>query len=452
MASTQNHPFIVIGAGVSGLAAAVTLRRRGIDPLVLEAQSHVGGASHSESQSGYLVESGPNTMLLSNPDTAAFLKENDLLDKTLDAAPQAKNRFVVRNGKPLALPTSPFDFFQNPVLSWPAKLRLCLEPFIPRGNDSDETLADFVRRRMGTEPLRELVGPFVSGVYAGDPERLIVRHALPKLYRLEQDYGSLILGSIRKGGGSGPKGRLVSWAGGYSELTASLASQLGDRIRLSCPVQTLRRKTDGFELETPTGPLHAKQVIVATDAAHASRLVSPLIPETSALEHIHHPPLLVLHLGFPRSQVSHPLNGFGVLISRARGLRTLGALFSSTLFPHRAPEGQVLLTAFIGGAYDLGVLELDDSDALRVAMDDLSPLLGLRGQPSFHRITRWPQAIPQYEIDHPKTIAACEKAEAALPGLYLLGNYRGGISSADCLANGYKLGRTSSMRTSARDP
>ncbi len=430
---------IIVGAGVSGLAAAVILRRRGWRVTVLDAAERVGGAARAVRREGFLCEEGPNTLLVSRAETRALLEETGLLAKACAAAPDAKNRFVVWNGRLVAVPTSPFAFIASPLLSFGAKVRLCGEPFRPRGRDPEETLANFVRRRLGPEPLQELVGPFVSGVFAGDPERLLVRHAFPRLWRLEQEHGGLIRGALKRGGGTGPKGKLVSWPGGLQDLPAALAERAGE-VRLQTPVAELRRGDSRLVVQCAGGARMADRVILATDADTAERLLAPHLGEgVRPFREIPWAPISVVHLGFRRSDVAHPLNGFGALISRARGLRTLGALFSSTLFPGRAPEGSVLLTVFLGGALDPQALTLDDDALGEQAVRDLMPLLGLQAAPIFRHVARWPKAIPQYEARHGEVVAACEAAEQTLPGLHLLGNFRGGISMNDCLGNAVAL-------------
>ncbi len=436
----MKHDVIIIGAGVSGLAAALTLKKRGASVLVLEANDHVGGAAHGVRVDGYLCERGPNTLMVSSPEVETLLRKAGLWDSALDASPHARKRFVVQDGCLVALPDSPLSFLTSGVISWGAKLRLMREPFISGGCDDDETLAQFVRRRLGDEPLRELVGPFVSGVYAGDPERLIVRHALPRLHRLERTHGSLIRGAIKLGRSGPSVRRLISWPPGLSGLAAGLAAPLEDEVKLSAPVESLKKSGNVFRVVSRQGEFEASSVFVATDAVAAARLVAPFFPEIAPLEQIPQAPMAVIHLGFPRAGVSHPLDGFGALISRARGIRTLGVLFSSTLFPGRAPENHVLLTAFLGGMLDREALTLDDAAMVRTVVNDLTPLLGITAAPSFQNIVRWPRAIPQYERGHQLLLDACVRAEGEFPGLHLLGNYRGGISLGDCLENGRMLG------------
>ena len=437
----RSASVIVIGAGVSGLAAALALKKRGLDVIVLEAEPRVGGVVRTYRQDGFLCEAGPNTLMLSKGEVADFLAETGLLASALDAAPLAKKRFVVQNGKLVALPGSPLSFIASSVLPWKAKAWILREPFVPPGKENDETLADFVRRRLGEDFLRELVGPFVSGVYAGDPERLVTRHALPKLFHLEQTHGSLIRGAIRlRRGEAGPRGRLISWPGGLSELGSNLADCLEGRLRLSTSVSEIKKRDRSFVLRSGNEEFQADKVILAVDAASAARLIAPMFPDVSPLESIPYASMSVVHLGFSRAMIGHPLDGFGALISRARGIRTLGALFSSTLFPGRAPDGHALLTVFIGGRLDPEAISLDDKALIQTALNDLGPLLQISGAPVFHKIVRWPQAIPQYEKDHSLILKTCEAVETALPGLRLIGNYRRGIAMENCLANGIAAG------------
>lgn len=434
-----SSPVIIIGAGVSGLAAASILKQRGIAPLILEARSFVGGAVRTVRHHGYLCEYGPNTFMLSNPEVVKFLQQMGLLDSALDAAPHAKKRFVVQRGKLIPLPNSPRAMMTSNLLSWGAKLRMLCEPFVPKGRNENESVAQFVRRRLGEEPLHELVDPFISGIYAGNSEKLIVRYTMPKWFDFEQSHGNLFLG-ILKSRRTHP--RLLSWAPGLSGLAAGLAAPLENELRLSTRVHSLRRNQDSFSVFTERGEFKAKKIIVATDATSAARLLEPIFSGIAPLKNMPHAPIVVVHLGWKRSSIGHPLNGFGVLISRKRGIRTLGALFSSTLFPGRAPEGRILLTAFIGGSLDSDVLSLEDSALVRTVWEDLTPLLDIVDPPIFQNVVRWPRAIPQYETDYPQILRACEEIEGAHPGLHLIGNYRGGISLESCLANGYALGAT----------
>lgn len=444
----MNPSVVVIGAGISGLVTALTLKKRGIDVVLLGSASQAGGAVHTIRKNGYLCEYGPNTLMLSNSEAIQFLEKNHLLKSALDAAPNAQKRFVVQNGELIPIPTSAPAFLRSNLLSWKSKFQILTEPFYLRGKDENETIAHFVRRRLGKELLHELIGPFISGIYAGDPEKLILRHTLPKLHAIEQTYGSLIYGAIRMRRGAIPKGRLISWPGGLSEMISGLTTQLGDQLQFNTPVQQLQKESDQWVVRFENSAIKAKNVVIATDATSAAHLLSTISlnsPNTALLQKIPHAPMAVIHLGFPRSSVKHPLDGFGVLISRKRGIRTLGALFSSTLFPGRAPVNHVLITAFIGGTLDPDILNLDDATLIQTVQNDLSPLLKITSSPVFENVVRWRRAIPQYEHDHSRVIDLCQKLESSYPGIHLIGNYRDGISLESRLIKGHALGNSISI-------
>jgi protoporphyrinogen/coproporphyrinogen III oxidase len=429
---------LVIGSGISGLTIASTLKKLGVDVLVLESGSQVGGSARSISKDGYLCETGPHTLMLSKPDAIKFLAEHELLASAVDAAPHAKKRFIVKNQELAALPTSPASFFTSKALTWKARLAILAEPLVRRGGGELETIAGFVRRRLGRDVLRDLVGPLVSGIYAGDPERLIARYALPDLVELEENYGGLILGMFRKP--RGPKRRLISWPNGMSELSLRLVSELHSSLILSSPVRSLRKEGASFIAETESERYEASHVVVATDALNAAKLLSSF-HDTSSLEKLSQAAMAVVHLGFRRSGVTHPLDGFGALIARHKRIRTLGVLFSSTLFPGRAPNGQVLLTCFMGGRFDPDALSLNDPEIIQSVLNDLTPLLGIIEKPIFQNIVRWPRAIPQYERDYPEVLKVCDSLEQKVSGLHLIGNYRGGISLQDRIVRGLSLAK-----------
>jgi oxygen-dependent protoporphyrinogen oxidase len=244
-------PSMVIGAGISGLSAAIALRERGLHPLVLEARAGPGGVVTTVESDGYLCEAGPNSFRLSRPESVEVLERYGILQQALDAAPQAKKRFLVREGKLVALPSSPASFFTAPIPSWRARLQLLGEIFVGRGSDPDETIAGFVRRRLGAEWLEEMVGPLVSGVYAGDPDRILVRHAWPKLYRMEQEKGGLLRGAFGRKKSRRIRSRMISWPGGLGALPKGLASALGGDVRYGHPVLSVKREASVYRVTAP---------------------------------------------------------------------------------------------------------------------------------------------------------------------------------------------------------
>ncbi len=445
---------IVCGAGLTGLTTAWHLRQAGIDVTLVEATDDVGGVMRSTRRDGYLVEHGPNSCMLTAP-LAALVDALELTPLLRVAAPQAQRRYIVRDGRPLVVPASPPAMLRSPLFGTMAKLRVLAEPFISRRTTStDESVASFVRRRLGSEPLSWAVDPFVSGVYAGDPEQLSVRHAFPRLAALEREHGSLIRGMLaaarsRRGAGamSGPasaRATMVSFADGMATLPRSLADSVGHAnilrrtgvVAISSPVRDRAQvvvEHDGARLTLTadavisTLPLHALSQLDLGRAAHAA---------VARLATVPYPPVSSLALGFRRADVSHALDGFGVLVPSAERKRILGVLFSSTLFEHRAPDDSVLLTCFMGGARQPEIGRMGTAELLTLVQPELASILGVTGAPTFVQHTVWPHAIPQYNLGHDEVSSAADAVEAAVPGLIVDGQFRRGVSVGDCIAAG----------------
>lgn len=446
---------VIVGGGATGLAAAWALAKRGRQIALLERDTQVGGNLRTERDGEWQIEHGPNTVIM-KPPLYALLEELDLLDEAQPANAIANKRFVVLDGRPVALPMTPLSALTSPIIGWRGWARLAREPFTPR-HDGEETLADFVSRRLGPRILERMVDPFVSGVYAGDPSRLSVQAAMPRLAAMEQQHGSLIVGGFKRLRQSrrepSPvpaewRGKLVSFPRGLQHLADRLAQRIAARPTASvctgCDIASVRRDGEQWVVEDSHGQTwRARSLVLAVPAPVAARLLAPLdLALTEPLAAIAYPPVNAIALGFREADVTHPLDGFGVLIPRSEGRRTLGALFSSTLFPNRAPEGHKLLTVFIGGRQNPEAANGDDAAQIAQVLDDLRDLLGIRGEPTWQRVTRWPQAIPQYELGHRERLAALDAALESHPGLHLAGNWRGGISVGDCLENGRLLGES----------
>lgn len=440
------NDFIIVGAGISGLTLAWALRRRGVRIRVLEAGSTAGGKIATQSLEGFLLEAGPNSLLDRGEGLGRLIDQVGLRPRVVEANPLAQRRYVSRDGRVIALPTRPLDFLGTPLFSLRAKLRLLAEPWQAVAT-TDESVASFVRRRLGPEFLDWAVDPFISGVYAGDPERLSVRAATGRIHALEAEAGSLIRGALRRArqgrkSGPVPRGKLISFLQGMGELPAALAAALGEDLLLDSPVTALRRAGRYWEVETPSGTERAASIVLATPARATAGLLESLdAPLAERLRAIEYPGVVSMALGFDREQITHPLDGFGLLIPSREGRQTLGVLFSSTLFPGRAPEGRVLLTAFMGGARNPEAPALADAVLIARVVDDLRPLLGVSGMPAFTVVNRWPQAIPQYTIGHQDRLREIEQGLAALPDLYAVSNWRGGIAVGDCVNNALALAK-----------
>lgn len=430
---------VVVGGGISGLTTAFHLARAGRRVAVLEAAERVGGAIETfsdGSDTGWRFEMGPNTVLENNPSVGRLLRDSGMEGEKITAAPSAKRRYLCKGGRLVPLPGGPGGFLTTPLFPASAKLRLLREPWIgkpPAG--TEETIAQFVRRRLGQAFLDYAVGPFVSGVYAGDPERLSVRWAVPKIHGLEEQHGSLIRGAFARRKGPAPGGAMISFRQGLEELPRKLAQEIGD-VRTGVLCHKVVRTEGGFRVETSAGPVEAARVVLAVPADVAARLLDEATSGASRLfAEIPYAAVAILSLGFRREAVGHPLEGFGFLAPRKEGVNVLGCLFPSEIFPGRAPAGHVALAAFAGGRTNPEIVGWDDERFAYTLLSELRGPLDLKGEPAFRLIRRWPRAIPQYEVGHGRFVERAKEIEQALPGLRLGGNHLGGVSVPDCIKN-----------------
>lgn len=442
------NKLAVIGAGITGLSVAYFLMENGLDVTVFEKGNTAGGLIGSVRQDGWLAETGPHSLSGSSGTLMDLIDQLELWDEVVFAGPAARKRFIVKNDQPIAIPSGIGDFLKTPLLSGRAKFRLFAEPFIKAGTSEDESLAGFTRRRLGREVLDYAVNPFIAGIYAGDPKQLSVKAAFPKLYKLEQEAGSLVRGLIsgRKKPDhqhkkpSKKRRGIFSFKNGIGTLPEKLATELGERLRYNTDVKEIHKSDNGWNItlygdqETPDIKKF-DSIVLAVPAYIAAGLINSkdLDEFRSALGHIYYPPVSVVTLGFKRDDVGHPLDGFGMLVPEIESQNMLGTLFTSTLFPNRAPEGHVTLASFIGGSRqpDMAVLPFDK--LLPRVMKSLGDLLEVTGEPVFsHHILR-KHAIPQYNIGYDKIREIMNSYEQENPGLYLAGNYREGISVGDCI-------------------
>lgn len=457
-ARVRVRPVAVIGGGVTGLTAAWHLQQAGVPVVVLEGSIAPGGVVASAREGDWLWETGPNTLFESSPAVRPFLERLGLGDRRLEAAPSAQKRYVVRHGRPIALPHSPGSFVTTPLLSLGAKAGLLGEPFRGRARDGhDESVAEFVNRRLGREFLDYIVNPFVAGVFAGDPAELSVRHAFPKLAAMEKEHGSLLRGALaRRSTATGPKGSMISFPDGLAEIPRALAAALGPSLRLGHRVLAVQPAGTGWRLAIEANGLRHEEdfseVICAVSPDVLAHLAFPGVPGAEALGALRalpQPPVASVFLGYKRTDVAHPLDGFGMLTPAVEHRRILGTLFSSTLFPGRAPTGHVALTTFVGGTRQPDLARLDDAALLATVQSELGHLLGVKGQPVLARIQRWPRAIAQYVVGFQQFKDACATVESHAPGLYIGGTVRDGVSLAQCLAAGERLAGQARQRLSA---
>jgi len=434
----------VIGAGIAGLAAACRLKRLGARVVVYESTSRPGGAIRTERREGYLAEMGPNSLAEPSPQVRAILAELGLESKILPASPQARNRYIVRKGKLVALPTSPPELLTTRLLSNSAKLAVFGEPLVDPGDGPvEESVATFIRRRFNQEVLDYVANPFVAGIFAGDPEQLSVRYALPRLHALEQAHGSLLKAMFqrartRKSAEGAGTASLVSFADGLQELPDAMVWELGPAVRLGSAVTQIRRGPKGWTVGAAFQQAELYDGVVYAAPAHCTDEIDlgfDGAERLKTLSSIPHPPVAVVALGFRREEVAHPLDGFGFLVPEVERKHVLGAIFSSSQFPGRAPEGHILLTAFVGGVRNPDLANADLNTLTARVLDDFRTLLGARGEPTFRAFQLWPRAIPQYTLSHGRFREIMDDVERRNPGLALAGSFREGVALGEVLTS-----------------
>ena len=439
---TDSLPAVVIGAGISGLACAYALRQAGLDAAVFEASERAGGLIQSARQDGFLVELGPQSFTATEP-IRRLCRELGIASQVVEAPPRAP-RFVLLNGELQPAPLSPPAFFFSSFVGAATKWALVRDIFGKSAPPAtEESVAEFTRRKFSRELLEKLVGPFVSGIYAGDPEKLSLRAAFPQLYAAESMAGSVVRGALRAAKQNrqpGQRGRTPeTFVNGNETLTQALAGELGGALHLGarvaalCPGPEASTWTVQVAIEGAERVL-TRHVILALPANAAAALLAGLSPElVSALSSIEYAPVAVVSLGYRRADVGHELNGFGFLVPRSAGLQTLGSVWNSSLFGGRSQNGEVLVTAFVGGALNLEAVHLGAESLTGLVHRELTPILKLGRSPIFSHVTAHERAIPQYNLGHLERVEFLEKAGEHLPGLFLTGNYLRGPAIGACV-------------------
>lgn len=453
---SETFRVVIIGGGVSGLCTAGLLAEsHGDGILLLEAGAEVGGTAQTELCDGYTCDIGPNGFLDREPLTLEWVKRLGLDGELVRANAQAARRFVYRGGKLHELKPPPAFFFGGP-LSLPGRLRLVFEPLISaRMDKTPESIWNFAERRIGGEAADILVSSMVSGIYGGDAKQLSLEHCFPRMAAMERDYGSLFAAmrakkkDSGKGSPMGPGGVLTSFRGGVGGLAAAASAQPGVSIRKNSAVSAIQKQGEGYAVQLREGGvILAGAVVVATPSFVAAEILRDLDAElATALEAIPYAGISVLCTGYKRDQIRHDLNGFGFLAPRTEGMRALGCIWTSSIFPNQAPEGSVLLRTMFGGATDPEAQDLSDAELLDTFLCDLDPVLGISGKPELLKIFRWRRGIPQYDLQHGERLAVIEAAATRHPGLVLAGNAYHGVGLNDCVLSAHRAVATLAAAT-----
>ena len=445
----MSKKVVVLGAGISGLTPAYFLAKEGFDVTVLEKKREVGGSVETIKEQGFLFDRGPNSGLETTPVLSKIVSDLKLGDDLVYANKEASKRYILRDNMLHPLPMSPPAFLKTRLFSGKAKLRLFAEPFIGRSKEGYyQSIADFVKRRLGQEFLDYAINPFVAGVYAGNPEELSVQSSFPKLYELEEKYGGLIVGTVKsikerkqRAEKSKQSARMFSFAEGMQKLPNAIASYLGDRVHTFCDVTSIEKSEKGFKIKYNNAG-HLKEidcdVLLSTLPAYtAAELFKSWDDKlTEHFNAVYYPPVLALMLGYNKESIRQSLDGFGFLVPAKERRSFLGAIWSSIIFPNRADEDKAAFTLFVGGARDPEVGNIDKEILIKKVRGEFEKIMGITEDPVYTGYKYWTKSIPQYNIGYIEHERYFDEFEKNNPGVFLSGNYRGGISIGDCLKNG----------------
>lgn len=439
----------VFGAGISGLATAHWLTQKGYDVTVFDSAGKAGGSMQTVFEEGYLVDFGPNSGLETTPLIAKLAEDVGIKNEMIYASEQANKRYILKNEKLLPLPTGPGALLKSSIFTIGGKFRVAFEPFVGKSDDGYyQSLYSFVERRLGKQFADYVIDPFVSGVYAGDPNKLSVQSAFPKVFALEQKYGGLIKGMIkgakeRKKSSETSKqsAKMFAFKNGMQSFPEAIAKSLGNKVKLSSKVVKVIDVDYGKRIlyDNPDGS-HAElevDVIVSTIPASSTAELFDEIDNNlpQKLNQIVYPPVMVIYAGYDFSQIKRKLDGFGFLIPSKEQKNFLGAIWSSTIFPNRAPDGKASFTIFTGGIRNQKILKQTEDETIAYALKDFKEVMGISGEPEYLSFKLWPKAIPQYNLGYIEIEKYCDEFETKNPGLFLSGNFRGGISVGDCVKN-----------------
>ncbi len=461
---TRPRRVAIIGGGITGLAAAHRLgelspgRGRPVDVTLFEASPRLGGVFGTQTIDGFTIETGADSFITNKPWALDLCQRLNLTDQLISTDSRFRRSLILKDGRPVATPQGfelivPRRFgplLWSPLLSRRGKLRVASEFFIPaRRDDADESLGSFVRRRLGPEALERIVQPMVGGIYTSDPERLSMQATLPRFLAMERDHGSLLKAVLRERhrssagdqAASGARyGLFASLAGGLSLLVDTLHQQLQSRgtIQLQRSVDAVRPIDTGWTLRTSSGEaLTFDALIVAVPAYRAASLIESWDADLAGrLQAIEYASSAIVVTGHRLADIRHPLDAFGLVIPHVEGRRILAVSFLSRKFPSRAPEGQVILRTFVGGAMQPEQLECTDDELVQLVRSELQELLGVQGYPLVSLVARYDRGMPQYHVGHLDRVASIETAAARHAGFQLAGNAYHGVGLPDCIHSG----------------
>ena len=442
----------IIGGGISGLSAAYWLsslaKQTGIDISIdlFEKESKLGGCIDTRHENGFTIESAPNGFLDSKPYTLKLFNDAGLSNNLLKSNDAARKRFIMRSNKLHRVPESAGSFLRSELISLKGKARIFSEIFIPqKKNDDDESIAKFAKRRLGPEARDYLISPMVSGIFAGDPEKMSLKSSFPVIYNLEKEYGGLFKGLLKKknkkSGPSGPSGVLTSYKNGLYQSILDLGSKcINTEFHLNTAVTEIMKDNKGFKLSTTEGTFTCDKVIINTPSYESGKFIKPLNNKLSNLLYdIPYAPSFIVGFGFKNEDMDNTLDGFGYLIPANENKKILGALFTSSIFPERVPDNYKLVRVILGGDRNHWMINKNDDELVQISLNEITDILQIKGEPEIIKHFRYNKAIPQYYIGHNKIASEIESISDQIGDLYFGGNILYGIGINDCTKTSWDI-------------
>lgn len=447
---------VIVGAGIGGLAAAYHARKRGLSVTLVEVSDRLGGVIRTSTEAGCTLEHGPDSLVSVKPGGLELVRELGLESRLIGVPEAARKSLIARRGRLVSVPDGLYllapgrilPFLASPLISWLGKLRMGFDLVLPRRKAGlpEESLAAFVRRRLGREALEAIAQPMVSGIYTADPETLSLAATMPQFLDLERDHRSLILGMMARmkkqkaaaqGSASGPRyGLFLSLEGGLQVLVDALAARLQEAdVRLNTPAESMRRDGDAWVLRAGSQDIRAARVVLALPAHVAARLApQPLAAELAAIPYAG---VATVNLAFPAAACPALPMAAGFVIPAVEGRSTIACTIAHQKYPGRVPADTVLLRAFVGGALHEDRLDLDDAAMIAATLADLRVYLGALPEPRLARVHRWPKAMAQYVVGHRERLHRIR--ELTPPGLHLVGNGYDGVGIPDVAAQAARV-------------
>ena len=431
---------IILGAGISGLTLGYYLNNRDKDFLIFESSKYVGGNISTRNKKGFICENGPNTVLINNESVRDLISDLKIKNDVLYPNKNNNKRFLIKKGKLIKIPQSFGQFIKSNILSLSAKIRIFFEIFIKKSNNS-LSVYDFFKKRFGKEFHDVLIEPFLTGVYAGNTRKMSIKHVLKKIWEVEQSYGSVILGFIKK------KSRNITpksfnFKNGLSDLTNKIQQKIKDKISFDSKITSISKIENLYEITVNNDIKYRCSKLICTIPAYA---LSDIIFDkklSQTLKKISYCPIYVLHLGLEKQKIKNDISGFGVLTKPSDNKSFLGIIFNSRIFPHVAPPDKDLMTVMVGGTRQEQLLKTDKDLLFDKIIRDIRKLFSYDGRIIMKHDFLWDKGIPQYGLDHDYITNEIKNFENKNKDLHIMGNYVNGISVSDCIEKASILSKT----------